>query len=127
MCENINQYVKELRKSKGVTQSLISEQTGISLSLISKFDNGKCNISKTKLSKIIQMLSSDGDEFVKYSHYIYKAFGLQLTASNSDYGLTIYDLSDIDKLAKTLTYKGEQISPSNIALIKQLAQALAGK
>ena len=70
----VNKYLRKLRKEKGVTQSLISKQTGISLSLISKFDNSKCNISESKLSN-----------------------------------------------------KGKQISPSNIALIKQLAQALAGK
>src|SRR5699024_1547798 len=124
---DLNKYVRKLRKEKGVTQSLISKQTGISLSLISKFDNSKCNISESKLSKIIMMLSSDDDEFKKHSQLIYETFGLQLSNSYSSYGLATYDFNDIDKLAKTLTYKGKQISPSNIALIKQLARALAGK
>ena len=127
MDESVNEYVKKIRMQKGVTQSLLSKQTGISLSLISKFDNSKCNISESKLSKIITMLSSDDDEFKKHSQLIYETFGLQLSNSYSSYGLATYDFNDIDKLAKTLTYKGKQISPSNIALIKQLAQALAGK
>lgn len=73
------------------------------------------------------MLSSDNDEFEKHNQYIQKEFGLQLSISHSDYGLTTYDLSDMEKLAKTLTYRGKSLTDSDVALIKQLAQTLADK
>ncbi|WP_323703189.1 helix-turn-helix transcriptional regulator [Staphylococcus nepalensis] len=123
----VNKYVRKLRKEKGVTQSLISKQTGISLSLISKFDNSKCNISESKLSKIIMMLSSDDDEFKKHSRLIYESFGLQLSNSYSSYGLATYDFNDIDKLAKTFTYGNKPLYDSDITAIKQLAKTLAYK
>lgn len=123
----VNKYVRKLRKEKGVTQSLISKQTGISLSLISKFDNSKCNISESKLSKIIMMLSSDDDEFKKHSQLIYESFGLQLSNSYSSYGLATYDFNDIDKLAKTFTYGNKPLYDSDITAIKQIAKTLAYK
>ncbi|HJG40543.1 MAG TPA: helix-turn-helix transcriptional regulator [Staphylococcus saprophyticus] len=127
MDESVNEYVKEIRMQKGVTQSLLSKQTGISLSLMSKFDNNKCNISNAKLSKIMRTLSSNREEFKEHDNNIYRITKKHLIYSNDSYGINVYDLSDIDKLAKTFTFKDKKLTDSDMALIKQLAQALSDK
>lgn len=127
MCENINQYVKELRKSKGINITNLAREIGVSRTLVSIFENGKGKMSDYKISGMIKKLSADEKEYRTHMKYVQEIFSKTLEDCDGGYGLTTYDLSNIDKLAKTLTYKGEQISPSNIALIKQLAQALAGK
>ena len=127
MDESVNEYVKKIRMQKGVTQSLLSKQTGISLSLMSKFDNNKCNISNTKLSKIMRTLSSNREEFKEHDNNIYRITKKHLIYSNNSYGIIAYDLSDIDKLAKTFTFKDKKLTDSDMVLIKQLAQALADK
>ena len=127
MDESVNEYVKKIRMQKGVTQSLLSKQTGISLSLMSKFDNNKCNISNTKLSKIMRTLSSNREEFKEHDNNIYRITKKHLIYSNDSYGINVYDLSDIDKLAKMFTFKDKKLTDSDMALIKQLAQALSDK
>ena len=127
MDESVNEYVKKIRMQKGVTQSLLSKQTGISLSLMSKFDNNKCNISNAKLSKIMRTLSSNREEFKEHDNNIYRITKKHLIYSNNSYGIIAYDLSDIDKLAKTFTFKDKKLTDSDMVLIKQLAQALSDK
>ena len=127
MDESVNEYVKKIRMQKGVTQSLLSKQTGISLSLMSKFDNNKCNISNAKLSKIMRTLSSNREELKEHDNNIYRITKKHLIYSNNSYGINVYDLSDIDKLAKTFKFKDKKLNDSDMALIKQLAQALADK
>ena len=127
MDESVNEYVKEIRMQKGVTQSLLSKQTGISLSLMSKFDNNKCNISNAKSSKIMRTLSSNREEFKEHDNNIYRITKKHLIYSNDSYGINVCDLSDIDKLAKTFTFKNKKLTDSDMALIKQLAQALSDK
>ncbi|MCY1039624.1 hypothetical protein OWI77_12520, partial [Staphylococcus nepalensis] len=100
---------------------------GISLSLISKFDNNKCNISNAKLSKIMRTLSSNHEEFKEHDNNIYRMTKKHLIYSNANYGINVYDLSDIDKLAKTFTYRCKRLTDSDVALIKQLAKTLADK
>lgn len=127
MCENINHYVKELRKSKGINITNLAREIGVSRTLVSIFENGKGKMSDYKVNELIKVLSANEKEYKSHTKYIQEMFAMTFEHCDDDFGLTTYDLSDIDKLAKTLTYKGKQISPSNIALIKQLAQALADK
>lgn len=127
MDESVNEYVKKIRMQKGITQSSLSKQTGISLSLMSKFENNKCNISNDKLSKIMRTLSSNREEFKEYDNNIYRITKKHLIYSNDSYGINVYDLSGIDKLAKTFTFKDKKLTDSDMTLIKQLAQALSDK
>ena len=111
-------------KAKSIVKECLKDKVAPELP---KFDNSKCNISESKLSKIIMMLSSDDDEFKKHSQLIYESFGLQLSNSYSSYGLATYDFNDIDKLAKTFTYGNKPLYDSDITAIKQIAKTLAYK
>lgn len=60
--------LKELRVAKGLSQKQLAEQTGISLSLIQKFDRKAKNINKLAVASAIKLsdaLECDVRDFVE--------------------------------------------------------------
>ena len=54
-------FLKEIRKIKGITAADIAEGTGVSPSLISKYENGRGNLSHDVLDKVTKMLGITRD------------------------------------------------------------------
>ena len=63
MCENINHYVKELRKSKGINITNLAREIGVSRTLVSIFENGKGKMSDYKVNELIKVLSANEKEY----------------------------------------------------------------
>ena len=60
--------LKEIRKSKGLTQEKISEITGIELSNYSKIETGKVGPSLSSIKKIIELADIEPNELFNHSH-----------------------------------------------------------
>lgn len=56
--QNIGQRLKKLRTERGVTLQEVSGSTGLSISFLSLFENGKSGISLANLQKILQLFNS---------------------------------------------------------------------
>lgn len=54
--ERVGQQIRDLRKSKGITQSYLAEQTGKSLGYISQLERGFSSVSIPVLQKISEIL-----------------------------------------------------------------------
>lgn len=50
--ERLGAAFKQARLEAGLTQSDVHAETGIAIAFISKFENGKCNISIAKLEQL---------------------------------------------------------------------------
>lgn len=59
----IGERIKEVRKNKGFSVRYLSEQSGISRSTISRWENNQLNPSEDKLKKIIQALGISVSQF----------------------------------------------------------------
>jgi transcriptional regulator with XRE-family HTH domain len=60
--------LKEIRKSKGLTQEKMSEITGIELSNYSKIETGRVSPSLSSLQKIIEFAEIEPNELFNYTH-----------------------------------------------------------
>lgn len=64
----ISNRIRELRKSKGLTQEKLSEKVGMDLTAFSRIERGKNpNIQLNTLDKIIQALEIDYSSFFNFS------------------------------------------------------------
>lgn len=54
--DEIHLQVKNIRKNKGITLKQLSEDSGLSLSYLSNYENGKVNITLKSLKKIAEAL-----------------------------------------------------------------------
>lgn len=73
--QNVGQRLKKLRTERGVTLQDVSVATGLSISFLSLFENGKSGISLANLQKILKLFNSsihdlidaaEDDRVVKY-------------------------------------------------------------
>lgn len=60
--------LKEIRKSKNITQEQLAEIIGIEPKQICRIENGVCFTTFEKLQKIAQTLNVEIQEFFKYNH-----------------------------------------------------------
>jgi len=51
----ISNFVKTKRKQLGLTQEELSEKAGVALTVIRKIEQGKENLSLTKVNQVLQM------------------------------------------------------------------------
>ncbi|PKN33451.1 MAG: hypothetical protein CVU61_13430 [Deltaproteobacteria bacterium HGW-Deltaproteobacteria-19] len=56
--QNVGQRLKKLRTAQGVTLQEVSDKTGLSVSFLSLFENGKSGISLANLQKILKLFDS---------------------------------------------------------------------
>jgi len=64
---DIGQKIKMLRSERGITLQEVSEATGLSVSFLSLFENGKSGISLANLQKILKLLNSAIHDLVDVS------------------------------------------------------------
>lgn len=60
--------LKEIRKSKNITQEQLAEHVGIEPKQICRIENGTCFTTYEKLQKIAQTLDVEIYEFFRYEH-----------------------------------------------------------
>ncbi len=60
---NLGQRIRELRRSRGISQKQLAELTGLSQSFISTIERGEKNISINSLKKICSALGMSLSEF----------------------------------------------------------------
>lgn len=60
--------LKEIRKSKNITQEQLAEMIGLEPKQICRIENGNCFTTFEKLQKIAQTLDVEIYEFFKYDH-----------------------------------------------------------
>ncbi len=54
-CEDIGQFLREVRRSRGITQAQMAEQLGFSAVTLSALETGK-NVSCAKVERYLQFL-----------------------------------------------------------------------
>ena len=59
--------LKELRKQKGMTQELLSEESGLSLRTIQRIENGETNPTGESLKRLSNALNVNPDELIDWS------------------------------------------------------------
>ena len=59
--------IKELRKQKGMSQELLSEESGLSLRTIQRIENGETNPTGESLKRLSNALNVNPDELIDWS------------------------------------------------------------
>ena len=91
----IGEHIKEIRISKGVTQTELSEKTGLTLRTIQRIENNEVKPSLYSLKVIGEALKTDLSEYVKKSDT--KPYELNLTLKITDMNQFINDLKVLVK------------------------------
>ncbi len=55
----ISTFVKERRKSVGLTQEEFAERTGVALTVLRKIEQGKTNLNMDKVNLVLQMFGHE--------------------------------------------------------------------
>lgn len=66
----INKKIKEIRKSKGLTQRALGEKIGVVESTIRAYETGRCKINSDIIEKLAIALDVDISEFYTDDEYI---------------------------------------------------------
>jgi len=91
----IGEHIKEIRISKGVTQTELSEKTGLTLRTIQRIENNEVKPSLYSLKVIGEALKTDLSEYVKKSDT--KPYEFNLTLKITDMNQFINDLKVLVK------------------------------
>lgn len=67
LTHNVSVNLKRIRKSKGMSLDVVSEQTGVSKSMLAQIEKGTANPSLGVLGKIIRDLLWSEDQWMRSS------------------------------------------------------------
>ena len=76
-----SKQVKVARQSLGLTQSIVSGETGISRSYLSQFENGQLALDKSAIEKIKNFFEQEGFDFGEKNSQTEKAEKIEQAAS----------------------------------------------
>lgn len=101
-----SKQVKVARQSLGLTQSIVSGETGISRSYLSQFENGQLALDKSAIEKIKNFFEQEGFDFGEKNSQIEKAEEIEQAASKVESRL----VEKMGKGVETVTVDVEDLS-----------------
>jgi transcriptional regulator with XRE-family HTH domain len=111
-------YAEELRVKRGITQTLFSEKTGMSLSRISNIENQRTNISDDVIGLYIEVLDCSGMEATELRKKARFSNGLRKRSNESAIHTPLQVLFE---------QFGDKISPSAVAQIQLILERETGE